>query len=81
MSTGPGKIEVTGVAAIGAERVFVLRFLQSREPSWSFRPFFAKYDEGATWIDELKPAFGEPEFFFEPQYREIMERANTRLPV
>ena len=29
------------------------------------RPFFARYDETATWIDELQPAFGEERFFFE----------------
>ena len=65
MSSGPGKIEVIGVAEVMGERVFVLRFLQSRDPSWSFKPFFAKYDETAIWLDQLRPAFGEEEFFFE----------------
>jgi hypothetical protein len=29
------------------------------------RPFFAKYDAEATWLDHLKPAFGRKKFFFE----------------
>jgi len=69
MSAGPGKVEVQGVADVAGERVFVLRFLQGRNPDWNQRPFFAKYDRDATWLDELKPAFGEREFFFEPEYR------------
>jgi KamA family protein len=65
MSTSPGKIEVIGVSEVAGERVFVLRFLQSRDPALSFRPFFARYDETACWLDELRPAFGEPAFFFD----------------
>jgi hypothetical protein len=26
------------------------------------RPFFAAYDEGATWFTDLKPAFGASRF-------------------
>jgi hypothetical protein len=29
------------------------------------KPFFAKYDPNATWLDHLVPAFGKPKFFFE----------------
>lgn len=65
MSTTPGKVAVDGVADINGERVFVLRFLQAREPSWVGRPFFARFDEKATWFDQLQPAFGEEAFFFE----------------
>ena len=70
MSAGPGKVEVTGVAEVGGEKVFVLRFLQARNPDWVNRPFFACFDPEATWLDDLKPAFGEREFFFEKEYRE-----------
>ena len=59
MSAGPGKVEVSGVTEIMGEKVFVLRFIQARNPDWVQRPFFAKYDEKATWLDGLKPAFGE----------------------
>jgi KamA family protein len=69
MSAGPGKVEVQGVADVGGERVFVLRFLQGRNPDWVNRPFFARFDPEATWLDDLVPAFGERRFFFEDEYR------------
>ncbi len=65
MSATPGKVTVDGVTEIHGERVFVLRFLQGRNPAWSNRPFFARFDPTATWLDGLRPAFGEAEFFFE----------------
>lgn len=65
MSADPGKVEVQGVAEVHGERVFVLRFIQARDPSHVQRPFFARYDPRATWLDELKPAFGAARFFYE----------------
>ncbi len=72
MSAGPGKVEVQGVTQIKGEKVFVLRFLQGRNKNWTQRPFFAKYDEKATWLDDLTPAFGEEQFFFEEEYTQIL---------
>jgi KamA family protein len=71
MSSTPGKIQILGVSKINDEKVFVLRFLQGRDPDWVARPFFAKYDKNAIWLDELKPAFGEKKFFFEEELEEI----------
>ena len=71
MSAGPGKIEIQGVSKINGERVFVLRFIQGRSPDWVQRPFFARFDPRATWLDQLKPAFGEPRFFFEEEYASL----------
>ena len=65
MSATPGKVEIQGVTEINGEKVFVLRFIQGRNPDWVQRPFFAAYDEKATWLNHLKPAFGEEKFFFE----------------
>lgn len=65
MSTSAGKIEIQGVASVAGQKVFVLAFLQSRVPEWSGLSFFAKYDDSATWFEELRPAFGEAKFFFE----------------
>lgn len=31
----------------------------------STREFFARYDPAATWLDQLRPAFGAEKFFFE----------------
>lgn len=64
MSATPGKVMVDGIAEINGEKVFVLNFLQARNPEWVRRPFFAMYDENATWFADLKPAFGESKFFF-----------------
>jgi KamA family protein len=65
MSARPGKIQVLGASRVNGERVLTFRFLQGRDPDWVMRPFFARYDETATWIDDLRPAFGEERFFFE----------------
>ncbi|MCY4310817.1 MAG: hypothetical protein OXC54_05845, partial [Rhodospirillaceae bacterium] len=69
MSATPGKVEVTGVQEVAGEKVFVLRFLQGRVPDWVGRPFFAKFDPEATWLDQLEPAFGQNSFFFEDELR------------
>lgn len=66
-SATPGKIQVLGVTEIHGKKVIALRFLQGRNPDWVHRPFFAEYDEHATWVDELVPAFGEERFFFEEE--------------
>ena len=73
MSTSPGKVVVDGVTEIGGEKVFVLKLLQGRNPEWVGRPFFAKYDPEASWLDHLEPAFGENEFFFESEFRKLRD--------
>ena len=72
MSATPGKVQVLGVVTIMGEKVFALRFLQGRNPEWVQRPFFAKYDENAIWLNELKPAF-EEKFFFEEELNKIQK--------
>lgn len=67
MSDDAGKIQVLGVQEIRGEKVYVLRFIQGRNPKWVDVPFFAEYDPKATWFNQLKPAFGEEKFFFEEQ--------------
>jgi hypothetical protein len=72
MSCSPGKIQVVGVSEIKGEKVFVLNFLQGRDPAWVGKPFFAKYDPNAIWIDDLEPAFGQSKFFFEDSYYQML---------
>ena len=67
MSANPGKVQFLGTAEVRGEKVFVLRFLQGRNPEWVGLPFFAKYDPKATWLDQLKPAFGEDKFLFQKE--------------
>jgi len=73
MSASPGKVEVQGVAEIAGEKVFVLRLIQARNPDWVQRPFFAKFDDKATWLNHLKPAFGEEKWFWEDEYAALRE--------
>lgn len=77
MSADPGKVEILGVTKAAGEKVIALRMLQGRNPDWVMRPFFAKYDAKATWLSDLRPAFGEERFFFE---EELERRYHARKP-
>lgn len=77
MSCMPGKVQVLGVTRIGGEKVFALNMIQARNPDWALRPFFAAYDETATWFDDLKPAFGEDRFFFSDELDGMLESGET----
>lgn len=67
MSAFPGKVLIDGVVELAGEKVFALQFLQARNPLWVRRPFYAQYDNQASWLNELRPAFGERRFFFEEE--------------
>ena len=77
MSTHPGKVQILGVSEIGGEKMITLRFLQGRHPDWVLRPFFAKYDPSAIWLDDLKPAFGEEQFFFEEDLKQLSSQEQS----
>ncbi|MGD8780054.1 MAG: lysine 2,3-aminomutase [Ignavibacteria bacterium] len=79
MSATPGKVTIEGITEINGEKVFVLNFLQGRNPEWVKRPFFAKYDETSTWLDELTPAFGQERFFFENELDRIFHERYIEL--
>ena len=76
MSATPGKIQILGVTKVGRVKAIVLRFLQGRNPKWVQRPFLAKYDGGAIWIDGLKPLDGG-KFFFEKELERILTKENA----
>ena len=65
MSATPGKVCVDGVTEIGGEKVFILNLIQSRDPELVNKPFFARYDETATWLFDLEPALGAERFPYE----------------
>ena len=73
MSAGPGKVRIVGISEVQGEKVFVLEFLQGRNPEWVGKPFFAAYDEKAMWLDDLVPAFGAREFFYEKEYKKLLK--------
>jgi KamA family protein len=73
MSATPGKVLVDGVTMVNGEKVFVLKIVQARDPEWTNRIFFARFDSTATWLDDLEPAFSEREFFFDAQIRAMYD--------
>jgi KamA family protein len=81
MSAFPGKVMIDGIVTIGGEKVFALQFLQARNPDWVRRPFYAKFDPNATWLDDLVPAFGDKKFFFEEQAREEAVLSEQRIHI
>jgi len=60
MSAHVGKVLVQGVANIAGRKVFVLSLIQARDPERVGQVFFARYDPRATWLTDLRPAFGQP---------------------
>jgi len=65
MSALTGKVRVVGVTKIDGVKVFVLEYLQARDPGWVHRPFFAEFDREATWFDQLTPLSDRDSKFFE----------------
>lgn len=76
MSATPGKVQIIGITEIPVdgrtEKVFVLQMLQGRNADWVGRPFFAKYNPDAYWLNDLEPVF-EEEFFFDRELRIMKE--------
>jgi KamA family protein len=72
MSSLPGKVVIEGITEVYGEKVFVLNMLQGRNPDWCKKPFFAKYDPEATWLTDLRPAFGEDKFFYQDELNELI---------
>ncbi len=81
MSANPGKVQVVGVASMNGEEVFVLNFLQARKKEWVGNPFFAEYDEEAVWLTDLKPAFGEKEFFYTQEFRKMLKMDDDSMGI
>jgi len=71
MSASPGKVHILGISEIAGEKIFILQFIQGRNPEWVRRPFFAKFDTKASWLTDLYPAFGEEKFFWQDNYEQL----------
>jgi KamA family protein len=70
MSATPGKVCVDGVVEIAGEKAFAMHMIQARNPDLVGRPFFARFDPGAIWLSDLRPAFA-PRFPFDPDPAEL----------
>lgn len=77
MSATPGKVCVDGVTEIAGQRVFMLHFIQARDPELVGKPFFAHYDPKATWLTDLRPAFAERFPFEEAPPTVVRERLSA----
>ncbi|MBQ7568981.1 lysine 2,3-aminomutase [bacterium] len=64
MSCRPGKIIIDGPLTLGTESALALRYLQARKPELVGRPFLARFDDKATWWNDLKPYGASDEEFF-----------------
>jgi L-lysine 2,3-aminomutase len=89
MNAIPGKVAIGGPVRIGREEAFSLELIEALEPDWAGRPFFARYDRDACWLDDLEPLAGASDghFFFDRELGEIARGSRsphwgkTALPV
>ena len=79
MSALPGKVNIEGITEINNQKLFVLTMLQARNPEWAKQPFFAKYSETATWLNELRPAFGENKFFYQDELNKMIQASHGQM--
>lgn len=74
MSATPGKVQLLDTVEIRGEKYFQLMMLRGRNPEWAGKSFLARYDEEATWLDHLDPAFNKPSFFWEREMKVMPRR-------
>ena len=73
--------ESTGFDLLGEpdKQFLMCDFIQARDPRWVKKPFLAEFDEGASWFDDLRPAFGRDRFYFEESDAEEQSRPLLEL--
>lgn len=71
MSSLPGKIQVLGPINVAGKKSLALRFLRGRNPEWEQRPFLAKLNEDAIWLDDLEPLEGNT-FFYQDELNDLL---------
>ena len=60
MRDAHGTVCIDGTARVGTQDVFLLRYIQVRDPRLTGEPFFAAFDPGGAWLTDLRPAPGLP---------------------
>jgi L-lysine 2,3-aminomutase len=53
-----GLVCIEGTVVADGRKVFVLRYLQARDPGLAGTPFFAAFSADAAWLTDLRPAPG-----------------------
>jgi len=81
MSATPGKIRVGGVTEADGQKVFVLNYLQARDPKRVGVPFFAQFDPKAVWFDQLRPIRDEDAWLFDPGITRQRDRKVGGTPI
>lgn len=75
MSALPGKIQLIGKTEVekngNITEAFILRFIQARNPIWVNRPFMAKLNKNAHWLNDLEPLYGD-NFFFHDELSKML---------
>jgi hypothetical protein len=77
-TSSAGKVSIIGTTEVKGEKVFVLKFNESRNMEWMDKVFLAKYDDEENTIENLEPFEGE-KFFFEDELRQIEEEKTQAL--
>jgi hypothetical protein len=84
MTSSAGKTSILGTVEINGEKLFALKFNESRNMEWMDKVFLAKFDEKENTVEKLIPYEGD-KYFFEDELAEIenkkMEALARRIKV
>lgn len=78
MTSSSGKISLMGTTEINGDKVFVLKFNESRNMEWMDKIYFAQYDENENTIENLKP-YGSDKYFYEDELLAIESKLESDL--
>lgn len=63
MTSSAGKTSILGTVEVNGEKLFALKFNESRNMEWMDKVFLAKFDEKENTIEKLIPYEGDKHFF------------------
>jgi lysine 2,3-aminomutase len=78
MTSSAGKISILGTLELHGEKLFAIKFNESRNMEWMDKVMLAKYDEKENTIANLKP-YGSDRFFFEEELDEIERKLHESI--
>ncbi len=78
MTSSAGKISMLGEVELNGEKLFALKFNESRNMEWMDKVYLAKYDETQNTIANLVP-FGTEKYFYEDELDEIENKLHSSI--
>lgn len=78
MTSSAGKISMLGEVELNGEKLFALKFNESRNMEWMDKVYLAKYDETQNTIANLLP-YGTEKYFFEDELNEIENKLHSSI--